>query len=123
MEIMNFLKIRNSVLKKCTMCNHKWYSRNDFLNDHNVIFVGYQVNFSNPEKGVFLFNHSCKRTMAIPISSFRDLYNGQIYDKALTGYEECPAYCLREDEFRVCNAKCKYAYIREIIQIIQNWEK
>lgn len=105
------------------MCNHKWYSRNDFLNDHNVIFVGYQVNFSNPEKGVFLFNHSCKRTMAIPISSFRDLYNGQIYDKALTGYEECPAYCLREDEFRVCNAKCKYAYIREIIQIIQNWEK
>jgi hypothetical protein len=40
-----------------------------------------------------------------------------------TGTEECPGYCLHQDELQPCPARCECAYVREIIQIIRNWPK
>ena len=59
--------------------------------------------------------------MAVPAGQFQNLYNGPIFEQRLTESEDCPGYCLRKDELRLCPAKCECAYVREIIQIIKNW--
>lgn len=106
--------------KACPGCGFKWHSRDDFLNDNNISFVGYQVNFKNLRTGIFLFNHSCKDTLALEVGAFEDLYDGPIYQERATGSDSCPGHCLREDILDPCPAKCECAFVREIIQILRN---
>ena len=109
--------------KVCSMCGHKWESREDFLGDRDIEFIGYQVNFGELNLGIFLFNHSCKSTIALQAKHFIDLYEGQVFTERKTGTDECPEYCLHECELEPCPAHCECAFVREIIQIIKNWQK
>jgi len=96
-------------------------TQEEFISELRVNLAGYQVNFSDLVAGLFLFNRSCGTSMAVPAGQFQNLYKGPIFEERLTGGEDCPGYCLREDELRLCPAKCECAYVREIIQIIKNW--
>jgi len=109
--------------KNCTTCNFKWRAREEFLTDPSVELVGYQVSFDELLLGLFLFNHKCGTTLAIPVNKLRDLYNGPIYSERKTGGPECPGYCLRKSELRPCPAQCECAWIRELIQIISSIKK
>lgn len=112
------------VFKKCTACEHLWMSRDHFLNDPGTQLVGYQVNFENLELGFFLFNHeTCRSTIGIPAGHFRDLYRGTVFKVNLAGTQNCPEYCLHEDQLLPCPEQCECAYVREIIQIIRDWKK
>ena len=113
-----------SVFKKCTCCNNPWLSRKEFLEDHNLDFVGYQVNFSNLELGYFLFNHlTCQSTIAIHAGLFSDLYDGPIFSERRTDTENCPGYCGDRNALDPCDQTCECAYVREIVQIVRNWPK
>ena len=120
-------KVRNLLIvnfKKCSKCTELWNTRNDFLSDSNIIVKGYTANLDHLELGIFFFDHNlCKTTLAIQASKFTDLYNGEVFDTRLTGTEECPGYCLNTDELRNCPAKCECAYVREVLNIVTNWEK
>ena len=110
--------------KECTCCKSPWYSRDEFLGDSKIDFIGYQVNFADLELGYLLFNHlACQSTIAIPAGLFRDLYDGPIFSERKTGSEDCPGYCLDRDALAPCKAQCECAYIREIMQILRNWPK
>lgn len=112
------------IFKKCTACEHLWMSRDNFLNDSNTQLVGYQVNFENLELGFFLFNHMiCKSTIGIPAGKFRDLYRGPVFKENMAGTESCPEYCLHEDQLLPCPEQCECSYVRDILQIIQDWPK
>ncbi len=112
------------VFKKCSCCEIPWFTRNEFLQDKNIELVGYQANFSQLELGFFLFNHlHCKSTLAIPAGVFSDLYEGPVFGERLTGAEPCPGYCLHEEFLQPCEAQCACAYVREIMQIVQDWPK
>ena len=104
------------IFARCKVCNQQWPSRDAFIADDGVHLIGYQVNFFQVEKGLFLFNHTCDATLAIPAGSFADLYDGPIYHERKTGSDECPSYCLYQHELRPCPAKCDCAYIREILK-------
>lgn len=113
-----------SVFKKCTCCDNPWLSRKEFLEDSNLDFVGYQVNFSNLELGYFLFNHlTCQSTIAVHAGLFSDLYDGPIFSERQTDTKNCPGYCGDRDAFGPCDQKCECAFVREIIQIVRNWSK
>jgi len=71
--------------------------------------------------GFFLFNHSCGTTLARPVAEFQDLYDGPLFASRATGSEECPGYCLRQEDLRGCPAECECASVRAIIQIILAW--
>jgi len=105
--------------KVCPNCDFVWKNREDFLNDNKVSMIGYQVHFKNLTAGIFLFNHFCKGTLAIEVSSFKDLYDGPIFKERATGSDECPEYCLHKDNLDPCPAECECAFVREIIQIIK----
>lgn len=109
--------------KQCTCCNSDWKTRDDFLADPGIELIGYQVSFDELLLGLLLFNHTCGTTMAIPVNKLRDLYTGSIYQTRKTGTDECPGYCLRQNELKACPAQCECAWIRELIQIISNMKK
>jgi hypothetical protein len=111
------------VFKTCTFCQFIWSSRNDFLNDRNTKIIGYQASFDNLRTGLFLFNHSCQSTLSVKVDHFLDLYKGTVYSEIKTRGPDCKGLCLNESELSPCGAECKFAYAREIIQIINQWKK
>ena len=113
-----------NTFKICTFCGHQWPSRKDFLEDASTDLIGYQVNFDNLNLGFFLFNHlTCGTTLGITAEKFKDLYQGSVYAENLSGTEQCPEYCLHENQLDPCPAKCECAYVRDIIQTVRNWQK
>ena len=116
--------VNMSVFKKCTCCDNPWFSREEFLGDSKLDFVGYQVNFTNLELGYFLFNHlTCRSTIAVPAGLFKDLYDGSIFSERKTNGENCPGYCNDREILNPCGEACECAYVREIIQIVRRWPK
>lgn len=112
------------IFKECTCCKNPWYSREDFLGDSKLDFVGYQVNFGNLELGYFLFNHlSCQSTIAVPAGLFKDLYDGPVFSERRTNTENCPGYCGDREALDACSEECECAYVRETMQIIRKWPK
>lgn len=112
-----------SIFKQCGHCQAVWKNYHEFLSDPDIKFLGYQESFKNLQAGIFLFNHSCYNTIAIAAEAFTHLYDGPIFHERLAGSDECPGYCLREDEFMTCTAKCECAYVKEVLQIVKNWPK
>ena len=117
------LSAKNSGFKTCAVCRQTWNDRAEFLADPDLEIIGYQVHFKDLKKGLFMFNHSCNTSLAIHAEKFTDLYRGEMVKERKTGTEECPGYCLHQDELQPCPARCECAYVRDIIQIIRNWPK
>ena len=111
------------VFKECLPCFYKWFSRDDFLRDSSIEIIGYQVNFDNLLAGYLLFNHSCGATLALSVRNFNGLYEGPIFQERATGSDDCPGYCLYQDQLDTCSARCECAYVRNIIDIIKKWPK
>ena len=63
---------RRTFFKRCTCCGKEWNSRYDFINDIDIIYIGYQAHFKKRMSGLFYFNHSCKGTMAILAEKFNN---------------------------------------------------
>lgn len=114
---------KRAVFHKCSNCGIEWISRNDFLRDPDIEIIGYQVHFVELTLGLLYFNHSCKGTSAIHVEDFKDLYDGPIFKKSLTGSDTCPQYCQRLCNLEPCPNECECVYVRDIIGIIKNWEK
>jgi hypothetical protein len=112
-----------SFYKKCLPCCYKWFSREDFLRDSSIEIIGYQVNFDDLLAGHFLFNHSCGATLALSVRNFNGLYEGPIFRDRATGSDDCPSYCLYQDQLDICYTRCECAYVRNIIAIIKKWPK
>lgn len=103
---------------ECENCREKWNTRVNFLTDFEIVLVGYQANFIAPEKGLFLFNHSCHGTLSLEVQTFADLYSGPIFEKQLSGSDSCAGYCLHRNSLSRCPQKCECAYVREILHIV-----
>jgi len=114
---------KTAAFKHCTTCGFGWPTREHFLEDPNLVIIGYQVSFEELEAGIFLFNHSCGTTLAIRAHNFKNLYDGPIFAERAHGTEECSEYCLHQHDLRPCPVNCECAYVREIIQLIKNWHK
>jgi hypothetical protein len=112
-----------ATFKQCPICQTFWESVRDFLEDEHIRLIGYQTNFRKLESGLLLFNHDCETTLSLKVQAFAYLYDGPVFTKHLAGTEACPGYCLHRNELRPCPEQCECAYVREILEIIQNWPK
>lgn len=109
--------------KICTKCHARWLRAEDFLSDPALVLTGYQANFLNLTEGLFLFNHSCHTTLAIKAKELLYLYKGPMLHGRATGGPDCPGHCLHKDVLLPCPAHCECAYVRDVLQIIQQWPK
>lgn len=106
------------MFKQCSLCKHEWKEREDFINDPSLTVRGYQINFNHLKEGLFLFNHACGTTLAIPAGEFTDLYDGPIFTEHKANSPECPNYCLSETDLRPCPEECECAFVRQILYIM-----
>lgn len=112
-----------NTFKICPCCKQTWPNQSEFIADANLVLNGYMANFKHLEKGLFLFTHTienCYSTMAVEIKDFRSLYTGPVYEQRQTKTEDCPLYCLDQEQLDRCEAQCECAYVREISNIIRN---
>jgi hypothetical protein len=113
-------ELPSAVFKECPCCGKVWRRREHFLTDPSLTMIGYQMHANRLELGLFLFDHGeCGTSLSIHVSAVSDLCPGPAFAERLTGTDDCPAYCLREDELRPCKEQCECAYVREIIQILR----
>jgi hypothetical protein len=49
------------LFKKCTMCSHKWHTREDFLDDGTLVLNGYEAYFKELERGLIFFTHEADK--------------------------------------------------------------
>jgi len=117
------LKKNQKLFKKCSFCGKNWSDRDHFLSDPDVVVVGYQVHFSDLNRGLFLFNHVCGTSLAIYTGEFIALFKGSFLSENKRGTDECPEYCLRQEELRPCPAKCECSYVRDVLHTIHKWPK
>ncbi len=112
--------------KVCSTCRHTWDDRESFLADSALLLVGYQMNLRELEAGLFLFQHDtekCGTSLALKADQFVDLYDGPIFTERKTGSDECPEFCLYEEELGQCANACECAFVRKVLQIVQEWPK
>ena len=112
----------DKIFKRCPKCMKCWQSRDEFIRDKSLELNGYQADFEELEFGMFHFTHlekQCCSTMVIRTRDFLNLYTGKKYTERKTGSKECPGYCLHQDQLDRCSAMCEYAFVREVIHIIQ----
>ena len=101
--------------KTCSQCGFEWPTREAFLGDPALDVIGYQANFEALKMGFFLFNHTCKSTLSVRAGEFGDFYEGPVFEARATGGEQCPGYCLNQEELSPCPAECECAFVREIL--------
>lgn len=116
-----FKDIGLTLFKTCTHCHRTWSDREGFLRCHDLVLVGYQPNFDDIEAGFLLFNHiteGCGSTFAVSVAKFSDLYKGPRFSESKKGSDECGRHFLNIKDLSSCKAECKYAYVREVLQIV-----
>jgi hypothetical protein len=112
------------MFKECTGCKKFWKSRDMFLSDPKISFLGYQATFDNLGMGYFLFNHlekKCLTTMSIPADEFLDLCAKGSTPDSLG--EKCHENCTYCGTFKACTRQNKYGCLKEIIQNIKKLKK
>ncbi len=110
-----------SVFKSCSCCGELWPTRDAFLDDAGLRVIGYQADFRELRLGLFLFNHErCRSTLGVAAGEFVDLHRGPVFEERKTGSEECPGYCLREDELSPCPVACECAFVRDVLQLLRD---
>lgn len=110
--------------KRCSVCSHLWRSREGFLSDPSVRFLGYQADLSQTELGLFVFLHdSCGTSMGIKADEFTDLYDGPVFSEPSSGSHEAAQYFLDENDLLPLVTDPAHSYVRDTIQTILGWEK
>ena len=122
MKKENVEMLTNNTFKTCSFCGKKWKTREEFLSDNDVKLTGYQVNYIDIEKGLFLFNHTCNTTLAIEVEEFMDLYTGVKYTEDKMNKDGCPGYCLDENNLQDCGNTCYYNQIRKLMLIVLDFK-
>lgn len=112
------------IFKTCNKCGYQWETREAFLSDKSLEAIGYQVFFEDLKTGMFLFNHSCDTTIAIEAKQLLDLYDGPFYtERKSNDSRKCPGRCMNENIMNPCSNECRCAFVRELLQIINQWKK
>ncbi len=108
------------------MCKNSWETRDSFLNDPDIEIIGYQPDFDDLEEGLLYFNHNktgCGTTLSLYVNQFSDIYSGPVYTESKTLGPECPGFCIHKDNLEPCPAYCACAYVREVMQILRQYNK
>lgn len=63
----------SEIFHKCSSCKKIWRTRSGFLDDPDLVVIGYQENYPKPGQGFFLFNHKCGTTTSVSVSKFYGL--------------------------------------------------
>jgi len=119
MHANSTMNTTGEIFKTCTICRVDWSTREAFLADPNLTFVGYQAFVQDAVLGLFLFNHEpCGTTLAISAERFEDLREGPIYERRAHHPDRSSPYCLTAREGGACPPQCECAFVQRVIDTL-----
>ena len=76
--------------KICPKCAYTWKTRDEFLEDPFICFVGFQFDFKEIQAGYYLFNHilegdRCDTTLMVEVEPFLSLNKGPMFHEIKFG--------------------------------------
>lgn len=108
----------DDVFKNCNYCGATWGSMAEFLASPEISFVGYQAFVRDGVLGLFLFNHVCNTTLAIPADRFRELIPDAVHGIP----EHTSPLCLTKGSGE-CPEACECGWANRVIETIEGWRK
>jgi hypothetical protein len=107
--------------KTCPTCDRRWSTRQDFLDDPEVVLVGYQSFIQDAVLGLFLFNHTvCESTMSVHGGRFEDLQQGPIYALRTGRVPRSEGeVCLASEADADCPHECECGYVARVVQALK----
>jgi hypothetical protein len=72
--------------------------------------------------GWLQFQHSrpgCDSTFTVEVGKFIDLYDGPQYGERKAGLDECPRHCFDPENLELCDLKCEFTFVRDILQTVK----
>jgi len=90
----------------------------DLLESPEIEPLGMQFMGDALRDNELYFNHlspHCGTTFVVPVLAFRAFITEPIPEAALTGTEVCPKKCLTLIDVSVCDAPCRYAPFRRLL--------
>ena len=114
------------MFKKCSKCAVGWEDLRQFLEDPNVVYLGYQSADKTPTDGLFLFNHlknNCQTTMTIKVKEF--FPNLDTINKVpMFTLAACQGLCKNKcSEEKCTQPSCVGNQIRDVITMIVAFPK
>jgi hypothetical protein len=109
--------------KICSMCQARWETCRQFIEDPDLMLNGYFADFTDPPEGLILVTHhiqGCGSTLGVKAGQLEHLYTGPRYFTRNTGNPECGGRCMSESDFTPCGVDCDMHWIREILQMIKH---
>jgi hypothetical protein len=101
--------------KRCIICEKSWCERDEFLNDPELEFIGYQAFLEDGVLGFFMFNHDpCGTTLTVRTDKLREIAEGPIL--VTEGSEKPSPHCLTVKDGKPCPPECECAFVKTIIQ-------
>jgi hypothetical protein len=103
------------------MCNTRWETCRQFVEDPSLALNGYFADFTNPQEGLILITHriaGCNSTLGIKAGKLEHLYAGPKYSVHNTGNPSCGGLCLMDNDFTPCRADCDMRWIRDVMQLL-----
>jgi hypothetical protein len=104
----------------CNTCSQHWETITDFIEDPEIVLLGYQADFLKVKDGVFLFAHgTCTNTLALKVYHFKYLVDGPIFTENKMGRDGCPEYCVHGEQLAPCKNICECRWVRDVMQVIR----
>ena len=108
--------------RMCGACKHAWPTWHSFVLDPAVRLLGLQVQITNPDFNVLIFEHCCGSSVSILTPRLRHLLPEPELAKPpalLMGTEQCRGHCRSLEDYEACDRPCSNARDRTLILLIQ----
>ncbi|MBW2527864.1 MAG: hypothetical protein JRI23_27025 [Deltaproteobacteria bacterium] len=110
---------REPSFKTCSSCGHRWPTRQSFLDDPEIVMIGYQSFMPDPELGMFMFNHACGTTLTLQAIQLADLVDGPIYGSRWARPPQEPESCLADQVDHPCPTSCECHYVERVSKSVR----
>lgn len=108
--------------KTCGCCKSEWPTWDHFVQDPSVRLLGLQSVASFPDANLLVFEHRCRSSISVLTKRVRHLLpppgpNGPA--ERLLGTEQCRGHCAFLGDMEMCDAPCRNARDRQLIQLVE----
>jgi hypothetical protein len=110
-----------ATFKHCTLCQARWETPLAMTEDPSLKALGMVVDFEDPYRTLFLFNHTCGTTLSLTADDLLPLLPS-LSGEMLAGLEGCPRHCFKFDNLEPCGESCNNAPLRQLLSNLSKRE-
>jgi hypothetical protein len=104
--------------KRCPFCRKTWPTPEAFVRDRAITPIGLTIDFDEPYRSLFMFNHCCGTTLGVEAGGFRNHFPALV-GESLARTAGCRQRCLDINDLESCDQPCRNATLRQFLQTLR----